>query len=68
MALDALDLKHVCRVNGYGDDGYTYVPAIVVGAGESGIAVGFKLMQQGFDQFRILDRGGKVGGTWAINR
>ena len=36
---------------------YTYYPVLVVGAGESGIAMGCRLKQVlGFDQFRIFDR------------
>ncbi|KAF2808498.1 FAD/NAD(P)-binding domain-containing protein [Mytilinidion resinicola] len=57
------------RVNGYAKDAFTYYPVIVVGAGESGIAMGCQLKQQlGFDQFRIFDRQAGIGGTWWINR
>jgi len=56
-------------VNGYDDDAYTYYPILVVGAGESGIALGCRLNQVlGFDQFRIFDRQSGAGGTWWINR
>ncbi len=56
-------------VNGYDDDAYTYYPILVVGAGESGIALGCRLKEVlGFDQFRIFDRQSGAGGTWWINR
>ena len=68
-----LDMRNrVHRVNGYGDHGsggYTYYPVIIIGAGESGIAMAYKLKKRlGFDQFRIFDRQAGVGGTWWINR
>ncbi|TKA80407.1 hypothetical protein B0A49_01184 [Cryomyces minteri] len=57
------------KVNGYGKDGYTYYPVIIVGAGESGIAMGCRLKSElKFDQFRIFDRQAGIGGTWWINR
>ncbi|KAF2002902.1 FAD/NAD(P)-binding domain-containing protein [Amniculicola lignicola CBS 123094] len=57
------------RVNGYDRDAYTYYPVIIVGAGASGIAMACQLKEQlGFDQFRIFDRQGGIGGTWWINR
>ncbi|KAI9841320.1 MAG: hypothetical protein M1838_003615 [Thelocarpon superellum] len=53
----------------YTYDSYTYYPVVIVGAGESGIAMGCQLKEQlGFDQFRIFDRQGGIGGTWWINR
>ncbi|KAI1007790.1 hypothetical protein K3495_g443 [Podosphaera aphanis] len=46
-----------------------YYPIVVVGAGESGIAMGCRLKEKlGTDQFRIFDRQTGVGGTWWINR
>jgi hypothetical protein len=62
--------NHICRVNGYNpESSYTYYPIIIIGAGESGIALGYKIKQRlGFDQFRIYDRQAGVGGTWWINR
>lgn len=57
------------RVNGYEKDAYTYYPVVIVGAGESGIAMGCRLKEElGFDQFRIFDRQAGIGGTWWINR
>lgn len=56
-------------VNGYDKDAYTYIPIIIVGAGESGIALGCRLKEKlGFDQFRVFDRQAGIGGTWWINR
>lgn len=56
-------------LHGYQENAYTYYPVIVVGAGESGIAVGCQLKEQlGFDQFRIFERASGLGGTWWINR
>ncbi|KAL8832198.1 MAG: hypothetical protein Q9191_000414 [Dirinaria sp. TL-2023a] len=49
-------------VNGYGKDAYTYCPVIIVGAGESGIAMGCQLKEQlNFDQFRIYERQSGLG-------
>jgi hypothetical protein len=57
------------RVNGYAKDAYTYIPVVIVGAGESAIAMACQLKQQlGFDQFRLFDRQAGIGGTWWINR
>lgn len=56
-------------MNGYSKNAVTYVPIVIVGAGESGIAAGCKLKSElGFDQFRIFDRQAGIGGTWWINR
>lgn len=47
--------------NGYDKNAYTYYPVVIVGAGESGIAMGCQLKEQlGFDQFRIFERGSGV--------
>ncbi|SLM38692.1 hypothetical protein LPUS_08982 [Lasallia pustulata] len=56
-------------VNGYDQGAYTYYPVLIVGAGESGIAMACRLKEElGFDQFRIFDRQSGMGGTWWINR
>lgn len=56
-------------VNSYEKDAYTYCPVLIVGAGESGIAMGCQLKEQlHFDQFRIYERQSGLGGTWWINR
>ena len=56
-------------VNGYDKGSFTYIPVLIIGAGESGIAMACQLKQQlGFDQFRVYDRQAGLGGTWWINR
>lgn len=46
-----------------------YVPIIIVGAGESGIAMGCRLKSElGLTDFHIFDRQGGIGGTWYINQ
>lgn len=50
--------------NGYQKDAYTYYPVLIIGAGETGLAMGCRLKQSlGFDQFRIFDRQSGIGGT-----
>ena len=54
---------------GYGNNAYAYYPAVVIGAGLSGIAMGCRLKEVlGCDQFRIFDRQSGIGGTWWVNR
>jgi hypothetical protein len=62
--------NRIHRVNGYDQkNGYTYYPAVIAGAGESGIAMACKLKEDlGFDQFRVFERMSGIGGTWWINR
>ena len=55
-------------VNGFSKDAYTYYPILIVGAGESAIALGARLKEEGFDQFRLFERQAGIGGTWWINR
>ncbi|KAI4257145.1 MAG: hypothetical protein LQ352_001785 [Teloschistes flavicans] len=55
-------------VNGFDENAYTYYPILIVGAGESGIALGSRLREEGIDQFRIFERQAGIGGTWWINR
>jgi ribulose 1,5-bisphosphate synthetase/thiazole synthase len=57
------------RIHGYGNDGYTYYPAVIIGAGESGLAMACQLKDKlGIDQFKIIERQSGLGGTWWINR
>lgn len=57
------------KEKGYNASGWTYVPVAIIGAGESGIAMGCRLKEiLGFDQFRIFERQSGIGGTWYINR
>jgi ribulose 1,5-bisphosphate synthetase/thiazole synthase len=54
---------------GHDAEGYTYYPVAIIGAGESGIAMGCRLKEKfGFDQFRLFDRQSGIGGTWWINK
>ena len=48
---------------GYHKSGYDYYPILIIGAGESGLAMGCRLREKlGYDQFRILDRQSGIGG------
>src|SRR3954465_11470509 len=44
------------------------VRVVVVGAGMSGLCMGIKLRQAGFDDFTIYEKAADVGGTWRENR
>ena len=49
---------------GYHKVDYDYYPVLIVGAGESGLAMGCRLREKlAFDQFRIFDRQSGIGGT-----
>ncbi|KAL8944088.1 MAG: hypothetical protein Q9216_000679 [Gyalolechia sp. 2 TL-2023] len=48
-------------VNGLEKSAYTYYPILIVGAGESGIALASRLRQEGFDQFRLFERQAGIG-------
>lgn len=64
----ANNIAGIHKENGYDGNAYTYYPVLIVGAGESGIAMGCRLKEElGFDQFRIVDRQAGIGGTWHIN-
>ena len=57
------------RIHGYRQDAFVYYPILIIGAGESGIALGCRIKQVlGFDQFRIFERQSGAGGTWWSNR
>ncbi|OAG37336.1 hypothetical protein AYO21_08413 [Fonsecaea monophora] len=63
----AAPIDYIRRVGG--NEGYTYFPVLIIGAGESGIAMGCKLRQElGCDQFRIVERKSALGGTWYTNQ
>lgn len=67
--MKATPQNSIRRVNGYEKNAYTYYPVLIVGAGESAVALGCRLKEKlGFDQFRIFERQSGVGGTWWINR
>lgn len=44
-----------------------FFETIVIGAGISGIAAGYKLMQAGLNDFIILEKANQVGGAWREN-
>ncbi|MEO0817964.1 MAG: NAD(P)/FAD-dependent oxidoreductase [Pseudomonadota bacterium] len=45
-----------------------HVTFAFVGAGFSGLVVGARLKEAGIRDFRLIDKGGDVGGTWYWNR
>ncbi len=45
-----------------------HVTFAFVGAGFSGLVVGARLKEAGIDDFRLIEKGGDVGGTWYWNR
>ena len=45
-----------------------HVTVAFVGAGFSGLVVGARLKEAGISDFRLIDKGGDVGGTWYWNR
>lgn len=42
-------------------------PIVIIGAGLGGLAAAIQLRQAGYHNLRILEKDGKVGGTWAQN-
>lgn len=51
------------------ESGIAYTPLIIIGGGESGIALGAQLRSSlGLTSFRLFERQSQVGGTWHINR
>ncbi|KAJ6107968.1 hypothetical protein N7523_009291 [Penicillium sp. IBT 18751x] len=62
-------IANIHKRHAYGKDAHTYYPVLIVGAGESGVAMGCRLKEVlGTDQFRIFERQSGIGGTWWINR
>src|SRR5688572_8459574 len=41
---------------------------IIIGAGMSGILMGYRLLQAGLDDFTIYEKADSCGGTWRENR
>ena len=41
---------------------------VIIGAGPGGIVMGKRLLDEGFDDFVILESSDDVGGTWNLNR
>lgn len=65
--------------SGYGNDPYvepgferdsitTSVEIAIIGAGLGGLIVGASLRKAGFEDIRLIEWGGDVGGTWYWNR
>ena len=53
--------------HGYDAGAYTYYPVVIIGAGETGIAMGCCLKKDlGFDQFRVFDRHAGAGGLYSV--
>ncbi|KAK9853541.1 hypothetical protein MYU51_006751 [Penicillium brevicompactum] len=62
-------IARIHKRHAYNREGHTYYPVLIVGAGESGVAMGCRLKEVlGSDQFRIFERQSGIGGTWWINR
>ncbi|KAI1616944.1 cyclohexanone monooxygenase [Exophiala viscosa] len=62
-------VDRIRRVGDWEKSAYTYYPIAIIGAGESGIAMGCRLRSElGFDQFRIFERKSGLGGTWFTNQ
>ncbi len=40
---------------------------VVIGAGFAGIGLGIRLLQEGIDDFVVLEKAAEVGGTWEAN-
>lgn len=45
-----------------------YRDVIIIGGGFGGLITGARLRELGFDQIRIIEKGGDFGGTWYWNR
>lgn len=48
-------------------DQATIVDVLVIGAGFSGLGAAIKLVEEGFDDLVVVERGSDVGGTWRDN-
>jgi cation diffusion facilitator CzcD-associated flavoprotein CzcO len=44
------------------------IEVVVIGGGFGGLLMGARLRQSGIDDFRLIEKGGDVGGTWYWNR
>lgn len=49
-------------------DGSPNVRIAIIGAGPGGLCMAKRLLDEGFDDFVLLERNGGVGGTWYQNR
>lgn len=41
---------------------------LIIGAGIGGLGIAIRFLEDGIDSFQIIERAGKVGGTWRDNR
>ena len=44
------------------------VDVVIIGGGFGGLLAGARLREAGFDDLRIIEKGGDFGGTWYWNR
>jgi cation diffusion facilitator CzcD-associated flavoprotein CzcO len=49
------------------DGGGEHVHVAIIGAGFGGVGMAIRLMQEGVDDFVVLERAGDIGGTWRDN-
>ncbi|MBW2361834.1 MAG: NAD(P)/FAD-dependent oxidoreductase [Deltaproteobacteria bacterium] len=54
--------------NGSGKDGGRDLRIVIMGAGIGGLGMGIKLLEAGFENFVILEKSSRIGGTWNHNR
>ena len=45
-----------------------HVDVVIVGGGFGGLLMGGRLREAGFDDIRVIEKGGDLGGTWYWNR
>lgn len=80
LRTDAIDqfIEVTAEFSHYADDPYTphrdrepvndEVQVLVIGAGLGSLLAAVRLREAGFDDIRIVDKAGDVGGTWYWNR
>jgi cation diffusion facilitator CzcD-associated flavoprotein CzcO len=80
LRTDAVDqfIEVTAEFSHYADDPYTEfverdalsdeVEVLIIGAGLGSLLAAVRLRQAGFDDIRIVDKAGDVGGTWYWNR
>ncbi|PCG95487.1 Hypothetical protein PENO1_073290 [Penicillium occitanis (nom. inval.)] len=57
--------NRIRRYQTSGQDVRTYYPVAIIGGGVAGIAMACRLKEKlGFDQFRVFESSGGIGGTW----
>lgn len=53
---------------GASSNGSRVVRVAIIGAGPGGLCMGKRLLDEGFDDFVLLEKSDGVGGTWNLNR